>query len=90
MRTLQNRIFRMTAILALGGTCLASGCSLDGITSYIANFNPCGTILECNPLQYRFVASGYEGPGVDPDVTPYCVWPPFCLPAVDPIGSNWP
>lgn len=72
------RTLRMVAIIATVGTCLQLGSCIGTGLSYAANFNPCGTILNCDPVTYRFVRSGYEGPGVDPDVDPACTYPPFC------------
>jgi hypothetical protein len=66
-------------VATLMATCLQfGGCSLGGIARYFANFNPCGTILNCDPVQYQFVRSGYRGPGADPDVDLACTYPPFC------------
>ena len=47
--------------------------------------DPCGTILACDPQEYAFVTSGIDGPGVRPDIDPYCVYPPFCSATQDPI-----
>ncbi|MCK4342622.1 MAG: hypothetical protein KAY37_12970 [Phycisphaerae bacterium] len=83
MRSRHNRVIRLTQLASLAfiaGTCFQfGGCyGPADIAGYLANFNPCQTILKCNPYEYRFVQAGYEGPGVDPDLDPFCTWPPFC------------
>lgn len=84
-----NRPLRLAFLAALGGTCLQFGaCSPGGVARFVANLNPCGTILNCDPVTYRFVTSGYEGPGADPGVDPACTFPPFC--ANDPFVSSVP
>lgn len=76
-----------TALVAALGTCFqCGGCSLCGIGQYIANFNPCGTILDCDPVTYEFIRSGYQGPGANPDIDPACTYPPYC--ANDPFVSS--
>lgn len=82
------RILRAASIVVIAGTCFQfGGCSPAGVVQYVANFNPCGTILDCDPVQYRFMTSGYDGPGADPDIDPACTFPPFC--ANDPfIGGG--
>lgn len=78
MFTPRNRFLRLACIGALAGTCFQfSGC-LGDVQHFVANFNPCGTILYCDPVLYRFVTSGYDGPGADPDIDPACTFPPFC------------
>ena len=68
--------------LIAAGTCFQiSSCSSLG--SYIANINPCGTVLNCDPVTYRFIQSNYQGPGANPSVDPSCTYPPFC--ANDPF-----
>ena len=89
MRTIRNRFLRSVAAAAVGGVCFQiGGClQLSGIVNYLSNFNPCGTILACDPVQYRFMTSGYEGPGINVAVDPMCTYPPFC--AGDPfIGGG--
>lgn len=84
MRTL-NRVLRIAVAVAVGGMALrAVGCG--SIAQYIANINPCGTILNCDPVEYSFIRSGYEGPGANPGVDPACTFPPFC--ENDPFVSS--
>jgi hypothetical protein len=86
MRSRHSRYLGIAALATvLAGTCFqVSGClNLGGIGHYIANFNPCGTILSCDPVQYNFIRSGYTGPGANPNVDMACTYPPFC-------GSNDP
>jgi hypothetical protein len=73
--------------LAIGGTCLQVGsCDALGLAaSAISGINPCGTILACDPQEYAFITSGIDGPGVRPDIDPFCVYPPFCTADEDPI-----
>jgi len=80
MRTRHGRQLGLTTLVAvLAATCSQfGGCSLGGIARYVANFNPCGTILNCDPVEYQFIRSGYSGPGADPDVDLACTYPPFC------------
>jgi len=72
---------RLLAALAAGGSLLGD-CSLSGIANFVRDFNPCGTIIDCTAVGgaagYRFLTSGYEGPGVDPDIDPACTYPPYC------------
>jgi hypothetical protein len=78
------------AAAATGGVCFqVAGCNiLGGIGNFLGNFNPCLSVLLCDPIEYRFLTSGYEGPGVDPEVDPACTFPPFC--ANDPFAPEPP
>lgn len=80
MRTLRKTLYRTFPIALLVGTTFQGGC---GVLRYVNQFNPCGTILNCDPVAYRFITSGYEGPGVNPEIDPACTFPPFC--ANDPF-----
>ena len=51
---------------ALGLLFESGGCGLFEIGRAIGRFNPCGTILACDPTTYEFLTSGYQGPGADP------------------------
>lgn len=68
------RILRFAAVVFAAGTCLQVGTCI----SYVSQLNPCGSVLNCDPVTYRFVRSGYEGPGAYPDIDPACTFPPFC------------
>lgn len=74
------RLVKAFAALTAGGTVFQiNGCGiLDSLENVFSNFNPCGTVLACDPVTYRFLTSGYRGPGVDPDIDPACTYPPFC------------
>ena len=87
MRKSFTRFVRLAGLAALLGTCFQfGGCGAD-LLSYIGKFNPCGSILVCDSTTYKFVASGYKGPGADPSIDPACTFPPFC--ANDPfIGGG--
>jgi len=76
----RNAIVTLAAIAA-GSYIPVVGCGDLG--TYLGRLNPCGTILVCDPVQYRFISSGYDGPGADPQVDPACTYPPFC--AGDPF-----
>jgi hypothetical protein len=82
MNRLCRRLFAFSSLILLTGT-LLGGCGDVG--ALIANFNPCGTILNCDPREYTFIRSGYRGPGVDPNVDPSCTYPPFCPADSDPF-----
>lgn len=62
----------------VAGTCFQLGGCFGGVGQFVSNLNPCGTILNCDPVEYRFITSGYEGPGANPGVDPTCTYPPFC------------
>lgn len=93
MHRIRKMLVSVTMILAAGGTCLAvGGCDVFGLAqTAISSFNPCGTILNCDSTAYEFWTSGIDGPGVRPDIDPYCTFAPFCTPTSDPIfGSLTP
>lgn len=79
MHARRYRLLRYVAGLAAAGTCFQFlGCSFRDVFGFVRDFNPCGSILNCDPLAYRFLTSGYRGPGADPDIDPACTFPPFC------------
>jgi hypothetical protein len=79
MLTRYVRLLQVVCVLALvGGALPLIGCGPSDVAKFVANINPCGTILVCDPVEYRFFTSGYEGPGADPDIDPACTFPPFC------------
>ncbi len=83
----QKRLMTVLTAIMLTGTCFQfGGCNLGGIPSFLSNFNPCGTILNCDPVEYTFSTSGYVGPGADPSVDPACTYPPYC--AGDPFVTS--
>lgn len=83
MRGSKLRLLTLAALIFGGGLMQFGGCSVDGAINYITDFNPCGSILLCDPVAYTFLTSGYEGPGVNPDIDPACTYPPYC--ANDPF-----
>ena len=85
MKATRLKMMRRVAALAMGaGLFQLAGCSPEGLVSFFTNqFNPCINILACDPGSWRFLTSGYQGPGVDPELDPACVFPPFC--AGDPF-----
>lgn len=81
------RFARCAFGLALTGAVFQiAGCSLGGAQNFLSQLNPCGTILVCDPVEFRFLTSGYRGPGANPDIDPACTFPPFC--AGDPFVSS--
>ncbi len=84
MRPMKKRIVGMALSLVAGGTLFQLGsCSVGSALGYISGLNPCGSILACDPVTYRFLTSGYRGPGADPTIDPTCTYPPYC--AGDPF-----
>ena len=82
-----QRLIRLAYMSVIAGTCFQLG-SCGGpadVWSYLSDFNPCGTILACDPNTYRFAQAGYEGPGVDVDLDPFCTWPGYCDDSLDPL-----
>ncbi len=66
---MKSSIFRKLALLSgIGVVCQLGlgGCGAFEIGRSIARFNPCGTILNCDPQLYELARSGYQGPGADP------------------------
>ena len=91
MRPFRRRVLGLMMSLAAGGTCLqVGGCSLAGLRNFATSFNPCGTILACDPAQYRFIMADITEPGVQPSIDPFCTWPPLCPPDIDPIFGGIP
>lgn len=88
-RNMALRLAKAAALLGAGGAILQLGsCGPAGVTNFLGNFNPCGSVLNCDPLAYNFLTSGYRGPGANPDIDPFCSYPPFCDPGVDPLVGN--
>ncbi len=91
----RSRSWRTTALIFASATAFQfGGCGLDGALAFAGNLNPCGTVLNCDPVEYAFLASGYEGPGVDFSVDPTCTFPPLCGPnaftPAPPAGGGAP
>lgn len=83
MRMYRPKFVRLVAGLAMGATVFqVAGCNpISSITGFLTNtFNPCGSVLLCDPAEYTFRTSGYDGPGFDPEIDPACTFPPFCNP----------
>ena len=87
MRRTRNKSFLTLVMTLAAGACLQiGGCNVLGMArSAIDSINPCGTILACNPRTYQFLRSGIDGPGVRPDIDPFCTYAPFCDSSSDPI-----
>ena len=79
MFKIRNRSLRLVLSVAIAGTLLQfGGCSLDNVFSFLKDFNYGGSVLGIDPVTYQFYTSGYEGPGIDPEVDPLCTYPPYC------------
>lgn len=80
----------MTFAVLSAGTALQTGaCSPRALVNFGRNFNPCGTVLECDPVLFNFIRSDYQGPGVDLESDLFCTFPPLCT--NDPlIGATNP
>lgn len=77
MRTIRG--LRLIGWASVAGLCFqAGGCGVGTAARFLSNLNPCGTILNCDPVLYQFISSGYRGPGADPAIDPACTFPPFC------------
>ena len=83
MRSQRIRLIQLATLVATASICFGTG-GCSGVGGYLSSFNPCGTILNCDATTYEWIAAGYEGPGVDVDVDPFCTYPPYC--ENDPIA----
>ncbi len=90
MHRFRKAFVTFATTVAAGGACFQlGGCDLFGLAaSAVASINPCGTILACDPAMYDFATSGIDGPGVRPDIDPFCTYAPFCG-AEDPIYGGF-
>lgn len=87
MRTNRTRLLGLALSAGLvGGAFQLGGCSFRDVNHFVGNINPCGTIIACDPTSYTFLTSGYQGPGVAPDIDPACTYPPYCDPNSDPFA----
>lgn len=81
-----------TGVVAAGTLFQFTSCipEVGQVAGFFKNFNYCGTVLaNCDPITYRFLTSGYQGPGADPTIDPACTYPPFCnrmTPGSDPFS----
>lgn len=81
-----RRLLSNLVLVAVAGACFqVPGCSIGSLRGLITGFNVCTTLINCNPQAYDFATSGYDGPGVNPEVDPFCTFPPFCTAASDPL-----
>ena len=88
-KILRRQIVSAGLMLGASGAMMQiGGCSPSGLANYIGNFNPCGSVLNCDPLAYNFLTSNYRGPGANPEVDIACSYPPFCDPEDDPFVGN--
>jgi hypothetical protein len=87
MHRLRRAVLTFATTLAAGGTCFQVGGCIPWQTvgQAIGSINPCGRFLVCDPAQYEFITSGIDGPGVRPDIDPFCTYAPFCTADLDPI-----
>jgi hypothetical protein len=76
----------LAAMISGGSILNILGCNpVPALINGVTSVNPCGVILACDPREFSFITSGYEGPGVDPSLDIFCTYPPFCTQDVDPI-----
>jgi hypothetical protein len=65
-------------MVALSGSVMTLSCT--GLTEKLANnVNPCGTILNCDPVEYDLLTTDFP----DWDIDPTCTIPGQC-------GGTWP
>lgn len=86
MNKLRRRCVQWTLLLAGGASLFQFGGCLEDVGVFVNNFNPCGSILNCDATEYEFATSGYDGPGFDPDVDLTCTYPPYC--GTDPVPAQ--
>ncbi len=86
MRRTRKSFLTFVMTIAAGACFQLGGCNVLGMArSAIDSINPCGTILACDPRAYQFLRSGIDGPGVRPNIDPFCTFAPFCDNGTDPI-----
>lgn len=85
MRSFYRKLLFLSVSLSVGGSAYQLGGCVSNIPNQLFQLNPCGTILSCDPAEYAFITAGYDGPGVNANVDPFCTFPPFCSAAVDPV-----
>ncbi len=80
-------------LIAAGAILPASSCSFNNVLGFVRDYNPCGTVIDCTAVGgaagYRFLTSGYEGPGINAKIDPACTYPPYCNvynPGSDPFS----
>ena len=66
---------RIMLASSLMGTVFQAGC----LGKLASNVNPCGTILDCDPVEWDLMFHDYPDWGIDPT----CTIPGLC-------GGNWP
>ena len=66
---------RIMLASSLMGTVFQAGC----LGKLASNVNPCGTILDCDPVEWDLMFHDYP----DWDIDPTCTIPGLC-------GGNWP
>jgi hypothetical protein len=77
-------ILRVSLAILFIGTTFQAGC----LGTLMRNFNPCGTIIECDPLEYDYLAYGLPENAPDWDLDPTCTLPGFCGPVPFPFGGS--
>lgn len=65
---IQRTIWRFLLALTLGG--VLNGLNCGGLKDIAANFNPCGTLLNCDPYEYDWLfIDRYPNWDIDPTCT---------------------
>ncbi len=82
-----NRLIRgfgLTLATLSIGSLFGGGCSLVG--NLVKSINPCGTIIDCNPIEYDLLFRGVEAP--DFEACPISVFPQDCVGVYPPTGGG--
>jgi hypothetical protein len=68
------RSWKTVLTLILSASLMGSVCGLGCIEKVANNFNPCGTILNCDPAEYDLMMNNWP----DWDLDPTCTIPGQC------------
>jgi len=82
----QWRKWQLGLWLLVAAAFLGSMSQLGCITAMAKNFNPCGTILVCDPYEWDLMMLGDNYP--DWDLDPTCTVPGGCGNGVFPYGGE--
>lgn len=80
-RCMRTVVRPLLAVL-MAGSLFGFSCSGAG-EKLIKNVNPCGTILNCDPLEYDLITMEFP----DWEVDPSCTMPGLCTPVAFPVGD---
>ncbi len=85
MRNRWIKRLSFVSLVLVGSGAVQLSCS---VAHYLGGINPCGTLLNCDPVTYNFIKSDYQGPGANPNIDLACTYPPYC--AGDPFVQTIP